>query len=379
MSPAEHDALACRACAAPISLEADACAACGAPIPRDPAVRARLTRHRARARRAMNRLRAMVMPRVATAYTPWWVVPAAIGWLLGLPVALAVAMLTPLCLGLTLFGDGDLTGGCCAPLSFAMGFGALGLAGWGGLRGFTGVVARLRERAREVVRAVDGTVPTRCPGCGGHARLVAVGDAVDTTCPWCGATGLPGPDFEAAAEDLCRRALADAADASRRAMSRAAIRHGRPSPLRGFAFAPGETVLEGEVDGFRVLAYQDLVGGRVFEHVDVVAPLALEAECFLARAAAADEARRAMELWDHPLPTRELPAPPGWRAWSEAEALPEALVAALPGFGPGEALLVDPAGISAWRGTGRLSTAWRYVVQRHRAVAALARALSDKP
>jgi hypothetical protein len=377
-------ALSCRACGAPRALRQERCGHCGSTEQPDGATLARLRVHRARVRRALQQLRAVVTSQVAGELMHrqlYWLV----GLYFGLPIAGLLLGLAVLALSLAIVG----AQGPPAVVG-ALAAGALGsLGGWGGIvlayRAVKRLAQRARARAREIVLGIEGTTPVLCPQCGGHAAVVALQPEEPYPCPWCNAALLPSGAADAQAAVLIRALLAHHEDLAER-FTRAELARRRrrpavrPPPLPGFELTGGGTVARGATGGVPLRAFNDLVGGQFVLRLEAPVETGRAGEAWFVRPAVEKPLRELTREWGYDLPQAPVAgAAEGWRAYAEpGVAAPEvpALAATLSRLGPADALLLDPAGLSLWRRASGLSAAWGLLVEHHATVAALASALA---
>jgi len=384
-------AITCRACGGPSDPDADQCPYCGLEERHDAPTRARLVAHRARMRRALQQLRAIVTARVREGMGASPVLLAVL--LLFLPIpAILIGFGLPLGIVFLVVPLLELPRSLGTPLA-AVGF---LLAIVGGLMGLVAGLAvpyfmlkrhaeRVRRRAREIVLEMEATTAVVCPACGGHAAVVALGPDEPCPCPWCGAQLLPAASAEEAVRAAVQSLLAQHETVAQDVLGRLDQPQRRPrqrSPvsLPGYVLAAGGTVVQGTTDGIPVRAFNEVFEGVFVFRLEVATETGLESELFLVRPEVESAMRNLTREWGYALPERAVVSGrPGWLAYvGDGGALPPApaLAECLDRLGPSDALLVDPAGLSVWRRGYGLSRAWGFVEEHHATVATLARGLS---
>lgn len=372
-------AISCRACGAPGRPDAERCPHCGSVERYDTETRARLVVHRARMRRALQQLRALVASEVSWALSHGHVYGIAILFLV-LPLAgILLGTLPGLVVILLLQPRGPRA--VLAALALVAGS-TIGLAG--GLALFYAwakrLAARSRAAARELVLGMETTAPVVCPGCGGHAAVVMLGPTEHAPCPWCASTLLPSGD-DGATRAVAVALLAQHAAAAQRLATRSkpsAVRR-KPPPVAGFEVTGG-TVVRGTTFDVPVRAFNELVGDIFVQRVEVAVDTGLLGEVLLVRPAVESTMRNLTREWGYALPELAAPSPrTGWLAFAAEAALPTlpALASTLDKLGPSDAVLLDPAGLSLWRQVRGLDHAWTLVKEHHETMAALALAIRD--
>ncbi|MBN2800482.1 MAG: hypothetical protein JXX28_15180 [Deltaproteobacteria bacterium] len=323
--------LSCPRCAAPLPDHlVDTCPSCGTAAELPPGARRRIAAHQGRIARAGARLEASrrfdaelrAAGRLGGPFAALLI--AGLLAVVGGPMLLMVALLSYVWTAV-------------AVLIGALAFAVAALAGGLAFTLLTGALTR-RGTAR-LLAALPPLDPAAvsCPACGGQHRALP---GVTAPCPWCEASVVIAP--EASAGAVAQRAAQaeaagqDAEQALERLLARAGQRRrGRSVGRTGLTLQGG--LLAGVIGGSLLWGAGTRQGLWVVQRLELEAPLALD---------------RAWLLGPEPLQ--------GARAVGEGLGLPLAGAgAALPDPEPlsalvgslqlGEALLVDPAGISWWR------------------------------
>jgi hypothetical protein len=369
--------MACRACGAPSAPDALRCDHCGSQERYDAATRERLVAHRARMRRALQELRALVSAEVSWALAGGKVYLIAVLFL-GLPMGgLVAGGFAPLLFLLLAQPRGPLAvvGVLVTLAGAAVGLAAGLFAVYGLAKRFA---ARSRQQARDLVLGMQATTPVVCPSCGGHAAVVALGPHDHAPCPWCATALLPAGEASLARETARVLLAQHAAAAARLARPpRRAPAARKPPPVDGYEVVGG-TVVRGETFGVPLRAFNDLHEGAFVHRIEAPVDLGVAGETFLVRPEVEGVMRSLAREWGYALPDASAPSPrEGWRVYARdaVEPVPAAVGPALDRLGAADALLLDPAGLSVWRRGVGLAYAWGLVREHHETVARLARAL----
>ncbi len=357
--------IGCPRCAAPIDPLAAGCESCDSPLELDAAIRHRLDGYRFRLRRDLHHLRALVTPKIAEAMLPptylWWSTGLFLGFV-GLFIAVPIVIVA---VGIALMREMVLL---VVFAALASDVALLILGPWALMRWGRRWAARVRGRARESLANLDLVHPERCGACGGMVPVVAIVDGEALVCPWCTAAQVPAPGFAAKTDETLRRALAVA-----RVENAHVARRAKPTaPPVGFVAEPGGTVVRGTVSGVEVVAFNEIVGDRCIQRLEMSTPTVLAGECWWIEQNAEPVFRAFLAEWGERLP-EESNAPTGWRRFGSADHPTAAEIAGVlvQRLEPGTGFVIDAGGVSLWRSVSLLTPAWR-LVSRHGELAAWA-------
>jgi hypothetical protein len=331
----------------------------------DAATRHRLDGHRFRLRRDLHHLRALVTPRIAEAMLPptylWWSVGLFLGFV-GLFIAVPIVVAAT---GVALMREMNLL---IVFAAIASDVALLVLGPWALMRWGRSWAARVRSRAREALSGLELAHPERCESCGGVVPVVAIVDGGALECPWCTAAQVPAPGFAAKTEETLQQALAAA-----RVHSAHVARRARPTPApAGFVAEPGGTVVRGTVSGVEVVAFNEIVGDRCIQRLEISTPTAVAGESWWIESSAEPVFRAFLAEWGEQLP-QENHGAQAWRRFGAADHPTAAEVAnvLVQRLDSGYGFVIDAGGVSLWRSVSLLTPAWG-LVSRHGELAAWA-------
>jgi hypothetical protein len=384
--------IACRSCGAPCSVESSsACEYCGSEQPHDAATLLRLAAHRARMRRALQQLRAVLGTQVQQAADAGWAWKLALIYLF-VPIPI---MLLSIALPMGAVFAATAAFGRAIPQFFVMLALAVAVFGGGGLGLFLALsipyrmlkrhAVDVRRQAREILAEVDATQPVACPSCGGHAVVVALGAEEAVPCPWCSGAVLPPASFESITQSLAealRRRDPRLAERFVRNLGRTIGARRLVPRLAGYELVGGGAVAAGSTAGVPLRAFNEIVDGSFVQRVEASFPTLVEDDVWLVRAEVEPLLRRLAAEWGYSMPEAAVAAPrPGWSGYVRRGSLPStpAIGDALDRLGSNAAVLIDPAGVSLWRKASGLSRSWGLLEEHHATVAALANALRSRP
>ena len=309
--------------------------------------------HQDRLRRLLQRIRALKVVRLV--YTRRQRLIRMGRWL---GLAFGVALVAIVYVGGVVALSGEWTGAACGSVLLAA---LLWIAtGYALYRLSVTILGRAAARARrdigEQMSRLETTIDARCPSCGGHAQVLPAEREGVLECPWCSARLAPGTDARAAQlgqlQGIASNELSTAESARQ-----ASIPDGLHQPDSGddmpSGFEESGGGIVGVYQGMPMWCMTDVVDGQEITRLELSASTGC---CFRALFVWRDsegEIRRAARAWHQPLPdlhrTTWLDQ---WEVYSDTdEPLRHRNLLVLPLYDlePGDALLIDGAGISVWR------------------------------
>ena len=204
--------------------------------------------------------------------------------------------------------------------------------------------------------ASEITVDTLCGSCGGHAQVLRAGNEGVLECPWCSARLEPDEKARDAQLDHLH-GIAEQEVAIAGAALWATIPESLRSPESGPTLPPGFRESAGGIVGtFRdipIWTLSDVVEDTEIRRLELTADTGCAFRVAFVWAEAEASIRKAARAWHYPLPEiRRATWAYQWHVYPDSKEpldLRETLVIPLHRLRPGDALIIDGAGISLWR------------------------------
>lgn len=136
-------------------------------------------------------------------------------------------------------------------------------------------------------------------------------------------------------------------------------------------------MVRGIVAGVEIVAFNEIVGDRCIQRLEISTPTVQAGECWWIEHSAEPVFRTFLGEWGEQLPKEEVNALPTWRRFGRGDHPTATEVASVlvQRLDTGTGFVIDAGGVSLWRSTSLLTSAWELVSRHSELLAWAARAM----